>query len=1094
MELPPLVQRVIADVSGYVGPIKQATGVLEGFGRGTTQGIDNATGKLQEMTAAAVEMAQALRSINIGGLSGLRNTVAEIDKLTTVFKNPAMTKSFIKRLSGYSQLTPDDFQRELADILSKKREQDGRLQKLIASEERKNQERIGEILVTESRAGDARLRQRVQTGIGGTVRGGFGGGIPVPGAPFPANLSRAGLDVLGSFISPEERAARMAARQARINPNTAGRLGLTGLVDAAVQQSQEAFATASQFQSTQGALRLTRDDQDDRERRFQRERAWRRQNLGPGLSAVPPGILTDAYGNGPPGEGGGGGLFGSGGMFGGVARRVASGFFAWRGFEEMINGFKAAATHYFTSAIEAHKALAESGIQAFKAAAGGLITGIGHAVTGFVSGLGQSLEGLLSAGPIQTQIAALGQTISGLIGGVHDILAGAVSGAGHLASGVVQSATRMLTGGIQTGAGIGQGIGGALTTAGSLMAFSGVGAPVGVGMALGGSLLSAGSSAVGGFLAKQAEAAGSILAAAVETISGLVSQMLAAAAQGVTSLVGILGQLTASIMAAGIESEKLATTFGLLTGSKEKGRGLFGELQGLTIVSPYTMGSLTSAAETLLGMGISADNLVKTMERLGDAAVGDEGRLRRLAIIYGEISAEGRMTGWRIRQAASLGIGVADLAQTAGMSGFDFRQRLAAGGIPGDIFRQTINRLTGPGGRMFGEMEAARGTTGGRWNELTNTVGVAAAKMGEAFNKAAGLADLFGKMATAVAGVTGKLEEFARRIGEFAGPLIREMLDLGMAVGKTVKDMIGAFGNNPAQIVKAFVDALFEATMTVLEIGAELSQFVGGILKQLPTLLPNLISGAWMALHNALSSSFAEDLLGKKNALGLRGSVDDIFGLMLRGTTSSFRTNRMANGGGRLDEILWEPGQWPVLGAVPDAMMRAPNGARELRKRSAANRGGGLGGGGGLLGLGGNLLDAAIAAGGNLFPGQAGLFQGIGRVVRGGLGFGPIPQTAQEFEDAVMNRRAFAQHLVGQNNLADRLVGANIRGSTEAYETFARSWAAGQQGNDPASLLERANEILEQNGRDAREFFEWAKTLRDTDRARFKELFPGVVE
>jgi len=149
-----------------------------------------------------------------------------------------------------------------------------------------------------------------------------------------------------------------------------------------------------------------------------------------------------------------------------------------------------------------------------------------------------------------------------------------------------------------------------------------------------------------------------------------------------------------------MEFERSVVTFQVLTGGKESGLRMVRDLESLAIKSPYRTRQLEPLAGQLLGAGASQEQVLPMLGRLGDIAGGDPERLRLLTKAMGDVISAGRFLGQERRQCSNSGVGVGEFAKTMGISVPEFLQQMEQGKIGVYPINDTVNRLTGPGGRF----------------------------------------------------------------------------------------------------------------------------------------------------------------------------------------------------------------------------------------------------------------------------------------------------------------------------------------------------------------------------------------------------------
>lgn len=275
-------------------------------------------------------------------------------------------------------------------------------------------------------------------------------------------------------------------------------------------------------------------------------------------------------------------------------------------------------------------------------------------------------------------------------------------------------------------------------------------------------------------------------------------ELAEAAARGVLNVVESIGRATiwaaSHAVTLGMEYERTLTMFQVMTGSKTEGADLFKRIQTLGVETPFTTRQLGARASTLLGYGIDSDQIVPVLSRLGDIASGDNERLMRLVLAYGQVMSHGRLMGQEVRQFAEAGVGLADFARTAGMSPADLRELMRTGGAGSDIMIQTINRLTNPGGRFFGSSAEQMKTVGGAWSNLVERLELGAGRLGVAFFERFNVARMIQEIADALAGLekyTGPFLDWMERGATAMSPFMDMLASMRDTGGNFLQNVFG---------------------------------------------------------------------------------------------------------------------------------------------------------------------------------------------------------------------------------------------------------------------------------------------------------------
>lgn len=171
------------------------------------------------------------------------------------------------------------------------------------------------------------------------------------------------------------------------------------------------------------------------------------------------------------------------------------------------------------------------------------------------------------------------------------------------------------------------------------------------------------------------------------------------------------------IMAAGVE--QTAAQFKTLLGSQEAATKMMADIQKFAATTPFGDEGVTAAAKTLLSYQVAADQVLPTIQVMGDIAAATGADLGDLATIFGRVRAQGRLMTMELDQFNNRGIPMgAALAEMLGKTTAEVRKMASEGKISfGDMQRAMI-QMTSQGGMAFGGMDDQANTLIGLWGEL----------------------------------------------------------------------------------------------------------------------------------------------------------------------------------------------------------------------------------------------------------------------------------------------------------------------------------------------------------------------------------------
>lgn len=167
---------------------------------------------------------------------------------------------------------------------------------------------------------------------------------------------------------------------------------------------------------------------------------------------------------------------------------------------------------------------------------------------------------------------------------------------------------------------------------------------------------------------------------------------------------GIAGGMTAagiaSVHAAG-QMEQWRVSFETMLGSASKAETLLAKISDFAAKTPFELPGVVQGSKQLLAFGITAENVLPSMKMLGDTAAGLGVPIERLILNFGQVAAQGKLTGRELRDFAIAGVPLLDeLAKSMGKTKVEIQDMVSAGqiGFP-DVVR-AFQSMTGEGGRF----------------------------------------------------------------------------------------------------------------------------------------------------------------------------------------------------------------------------------------------------------------------------------------------------------------------------------------------------------------------------------------------------------
>lgn len=183
------------------------------------------------------------------------------------------------------------------------------------------------------------------------------------------------------------------------------------------------------------------------------------------------------------------------------------------------------------------------------------------------------------------------------------------------------------------------------------------------------------------------------------------------------------------------QMETYQTSFEVMTGSYETAANLVEELKNRAAATPFDLTDLADTTQLLMNYGFTTDNVISSMEMLGDIAQGDSDKLTRVATAYGQMSSAGKVSLEDVKQMIEAGFNpLQEITQTTGESMASLYDRISHGTISVDEITAAMIRSTSEGGKYYKSMDKQSQTLQGRWNTLKDTFAEATGKLTKGIN------------------------------------------------------------------------------------------------------------------------------------------------------------------------------------------------------------------------------------------------------------------------------------------------------------------------------------------------------------------------
>ena len=178
--------------------------------------------------------------------------------------------------------------------------------------------------------------------------------------------------------------------------------------------------------------------------------------------------------------------------------------------------------------------------------------------------------------------------------------------------------------------------------------------------------------------------------------------------------------------------ERSRVAWGVFLKDVGEGSKMFGELYSLAQRTPLSFQGVESAAQMLKGFGLATEEIIPTLERMGDVARGNDETMQRLALAYGQALAQGRVLTRDLYQFVNAGVPIFEaLSNVMGKSVEQVQALVTEGKVGFPEIEAALKSLTEQGGQFENMMEKASDTYEGKLSIAKDNWKAMLAEMGK---------------------------------------------------------------------------------------------------------------------------------------------------------------------------------------------------------------------------------------------------------------------------------------------------------------------------------------------------------------------------
>lgn len=313
----------------------------------------------------------------------------------------------------------------------------------------------------------------------------------------------------------------------------------------------------------------------------------------------------------------------------------------------------------------------------------------------------------------------------------------------------------------------------------------------------------------------------------------------------------VVGFGTGIIQSSGIvynsQMESLQASFETMMGSTEKATNHMNDLKRFAAATPFELGDLARASQTLQSFGVENQKLMPDIKMLGDISQGNKEKFNGLSLVFGQVASQGKLMGGDLLQMINNGFNPLQImSQKTGKSMSTLKDEMAKGKISFNDVEKAMVTATSKGGMFYGAMEKQSTTFAGKMSTLKDN-----------FNEFAGAVSkpIFDALKGGMDGVM-----------KFFTTLTREM-QAGNDFIDSFHDAIAeAFGENTYKIIMGVVSALtaLGVALAAMKTVSFISGFVQGFIS-----LRNAVDAYKKANELATFAQAALNMAMEANPIGI---------------------------------------------------------------------------------------------------------------------------------------------------------------------------------------------------------------------------------
>lgn len=225
-----------------------------------------------------------------------------------------------------------------------------------------------------------------------------------------------------------------------------------------------------------------------------------------------------------------------------------------------------------------------------------------------------------------------------------------------------------------------------------------------------------------------------------QSTGGYLDNLLRSVQGKVMAAVGAVGAglTTMGMLYKAGQFEQTVIAFETMIGSAEETKKTLEDLTNFAAKTPFEMPEIEAAARGLIQFGERGDELMETLNMLGNAASGTSTPFGFLALVFNQVRGVGKLLTQDFRQLSTRGIlSLQDIAKYYGVTTDAAQKMLSEGKVSFEDLKEIFKGLSAEGGRFHNLMEKQSKSLLGLWSTFKDALGITARTLGEQMMPAA---------------------------------------------------------------------------------------------------------------------------------------------------------------------------------------------------------------------------------------------------------------------------------------------------------------------------------------------------------------------